>query len=189
MTGETTIDGIDYGPLVVLIGAWTGDRGLDVAPEPDGIEENPYYETITFEAAGDVTNAEQRTLSIVRYHQVVRRKSNDKVFHEQLGFWLWDPADDSVVECFTIPRGVSVVASGTVARHSADEVVFEVSTDPQSSCIAQTPFMAANASTTGFSHRVTVAGDTMSYSETTLLDIYDQTGFRHVDENTLKRAG
>ena len=48
------------------------------------------YETITFEAAGDVTNAERQTLAVVRYHQVVRRKSNDEVFHDQVGYWTWD---------------------------------------------------------------------------------------------------
>ena len=33
---------IDYGPLAGLIGVWKGDKGLDVAPEPDGTENNPY---------------------------------------------------------------------------------------------------------------------------------------------------
>ncbi len=49
---------VDYGPLAGLIGVWKGDKGLDVAPEPDGSENNPYHETITFTAIGDVTNAE-----------------------------------------------------------------------------------------------------------------------------------
>ena len=29
---------IDYGPLAALIGTWRGDRGMDVAPDPDGGE-------------------------------------------------------------------------------------------------------------------------------------------------------
>ena len=52
---HTIIDGIDYGPLAALIGTWKGDKGVDRAPESDGEERNPFYETITFEAAGDVT--------------------------------------------------------------------------------------------------------------------------------------
>ncbi|MEH6634786.1 MAG: heme-binding beta-barrel domain-containing protein [Halioglobus sp.] len=100
MIEHTTIDGINYGPLAALVGVWKGDKGVDRAPEPDGEERNPFYETITFGAAGDVTNAEQQTLSIVRYHQVVSRKSNDEVFHEQLGFWLWDPADDTILDIY-----------------------------------------------------------------------------------------
>ena len=34
---------IDYGPLAALIGTWEGDKGVDVAPEPDGTEEKLYY--------------------------------------------------------------------------------------------------------------------------------------------------
>ena len=83
---------IDYGPLRGLIGSWKGDKGLDVAPEPDGTEENPYWETLDFEAIGDVTNAESQTLTVLRYQQVVRRKSNDEIFHDQCGYWMWDAA-------------------------------------------------------------------------------------------------
>ncbi|MBL1352143.1 MAG: hypothetical protein COA61_002220, partial [Zetaproteobacteria bacterium] len=45
---------INYGPLQQLIGTWKGDKGTDIAPEPDGEENNPYFETIIFEAIGDV---------------------------------------------------------------------------------------------------------------------------------------
>jgi len=49
---------------------------MDISPGPDGQEENPYFETIIFAAAGEVKNAEEQVLAIVRYHQVVQRKSN-----------------------------------------------------------------------------------------------------------------
>ena len=190
---DTIIDGIDYGPLAALIGVWKGDKGVDRAPEPDGEERNPFYETIIFEAAGDVTNAEQQTLSIVRYHQVVSRKSNDEVFHDQVGYWLWDPADDSIVETFTIPRGVAVVAGGSLARPTSldQELVFEVNADAASrECgIVQAPFMFKQAKTTAFTHTLTVKGDEMQYSEITYLDIYDKTAYEHKDVNTLQRVG
>ena len=127
MGSATVIEGIDYGPLAALVGVWKGDKGLDLSPEPDGIERNPYYEVITFELAGDVTNAEEQTLSVVRYHQVVSRKSNDEVFHDQVGYWLWDPADNTIVENFTIPRGVAVVAGGKQAAPESwdEELVFD----------------------------------------------------------------
>ena len=103
MSEHTVIDGINYGPLAALVGTWKGDKGVDVSPEPDGDERNPFYEVIEFEAAGDVTNAEEQTLAVVRYHQVVTRKSNDQVFHDQIGFWLWDSANNGIVETFVIP--------------------------------------------------------------------------------------
>jgi hypothetical protein len=192
MSDQTTIDGINYGPLAALVGVWRGDKGVDRAPEPDGEERNPYYETIRFETAGDVTNAEQQTLSVVRYHQVVSRKSNDKVFHDQVGYWLWDPADDSIVETFTIPRGVAVVAGGKLAEPAdlAQELVFEVAADANSPefGIVQAPFMFKQAKTTAFTHSLTVKGDEMRYTESTILDIYDKTSYDHKDANTLRRV-
>jgi len=191
MSEFTTIDGVNYGPLAFLIGVWQGDEGVDQAPEPDAEERNPYYETITFEAGGDVTNAEQQTLAVVRYHQVVSRKSNDEVFHDQVGYWLWDSADDTLVETFTIPRAVAVVAGGSLGQpDSLDQtLVFEVAAQSGSAefGIVQAPFMYAKAKTTAFSHTVTVSGDQMRYSQTTVLDIYEKKSYDHTDLNTLKR--
>jgi hypothetical protein len=192
MSDHTIIDGINYGPLAALVGTWQGDKGVDRAPEPDGEERNPYYETLTFVAAGDVTNAEKQTLSVVRYHQVVSRKSNDEVFHDQVGYWLWDPADNTIVETFTIPRGVAVVAGGKLAAPASadEELVFEVSAraGDDSFGISQAAFMFEQARTTGFTHTMTVQGDSLRYTETTLLDIYDKRSYEHKDVNTLTRS-
>ncbi len=191
MSEFTTIDGVNYGPLAFLIGVWQGDEGVDQTPEPDAEERNPYYETITFEAGGDVTNAEQQTLAVVRYHQVVSRKSNDEVFHDQVGYWLWDSADDTLVETFTIPRAVAVVAGGSLGQPDSPDqtLVFEVAAQSGSAefGIVQAPFMVAKAKTTAFSHTVTVSGDQMRYSQTTVLDIYEKKSYDHTDLNTLKR--
>ncbi len=86
---------IDYGPLRQLIGTWTGRGGLDIAPEPDGTERNPYFETIVFETGGDVTNAESQDLAFIHYRELVQRESNDEVFHDQTGYWIWDEAPAS----------------------------------------------------------------------------------------------
>jgi hypothetical protein len=192
MSEVTTIDGVNYGPLAVLLGTWKGDRGVDRAPEPDGEERNPYYETIVFEAAGDVTNAEEQTLAVVHYKQIVSRKSNDEVFHHQVGYWLWDSADDTLVETFTIPRAVAVVAGGKLGQpdNLDDELVFQVAAETGSPefGIVQAPFMSNKAKTTAFNHTLTVKGDDMRYSETTVLDIYDKSSYDHKDVNTLHRV-
>lgn len=193
MGSATVIEGTDYGPLAVLVGVWQGDKGVDRSPESDGEERNPYYEVISFETAGDVTNAEEQTLSVVRYHQVVSRKSNDEVFHDQVGYWLWDPADNTIVETFTIPRGVAVVAGGTLSSPASldEELVFSVTAEAGADefGIAQAAFMFRQARTIAFSHTLTVHGDTMTYSESTVLDIYDKKSFDHSDVNTLRRVG
>lgn len=68
---------IDYGPLAGLIGTWTGSRGLDVAPEPDGIQINPYYESATFDPAGEADNA-----STIEYrHELIIEA--DRLIYEQ----------------------------------------------------------------------------------------------------------
>ena len=36
MNEDTTINGVNYGPLAALLGTWEGDKGTDRAPEPDG---------------------------------------------------------------------------------------------------------------------------------------------------------
>ncbi len=191
MTDHNIIDGINYGPLAVLPGVWKGDKGVDRAPEPDGEERSPYYETIVFETAGDVTNAERQTLSAVRYHQQVRRKSNGEVFHDQVGYWLWDPADNTLIETFTIPRGVAVVAGGTLAApvEPGQELIFEVAAvagAPELG-IVQAPFMFAQARTTAFRHTMTVRGDEIRYRQSTILDIYTRKDYDHSDVNTLRR--
>jgi len=181
---------VDYGPLEELIGVWTGDKGFDVSPEPDGSEENPYYETILFEGIGGVTNAESQDLTAVRYHQVVTRKSDDQVFHNETGYWMWDAKAGIVMHSLTIPRSVCVLAGGSYAKPSgsAASVTLEVAAklgDPDWG-ILQSPFMRDNARTTEFRHTITISGDALSYSETTFLEIYGKS-FQHTDKNELLR--
>lgn len=179
---------VDYGPLEGLIGVWKGDKGLDVAPEPDGAEHSPYFETITYTAIGDVTNAESQVLSALHYHQIVSRKSNGEVFHNETGYWMWDPKSETVMHSLTIPRGVCLLAGGKYAgeRSSKSGVTIEVAADVADGPwqIVQSPFMQDNARTISFRQKITVEDGKMSYSETTMLDIYGKT-FEHTDENEL----
>lgn len=181
---------IDYGPLLALVGTWQGDKGMDISPEPGGVEENPYYETITFEAAGDLTNAETQHLAIVSYHQVVTRKSNDEVFHDQIGYWTWDAATHTIAQSVNIPRVVALLAGGSFDGDTSNaSIVLEVrakKNDPDWGII-ESPFMRDSASTLAFEHRVEVTGDSMRYRETTVLDIYGKK-FDHTDENELTRT-
>ena len=185
---DTTIDGIDYGPLACLIGTWKGEKGMDIAPEEDGsIEESPYYETLVFSAAGDVDNAEKQNLTFVRYHQQVFRISTGEQFHDQVGYWIWDKATNTIMNSYSIPRGVSIVAGGTIAddKFTATSALLRVeATDGEEWGIAQSPFMRDNAKTTAYKMAMKVDGDKMSYSQTTFLDIYGR-AFDHTDKSGL----
>ncbi len=185
----TVNDDIDYGPLGNLIGTWKGDKGMDIAPEPDGAENNPFYETIAFSAAGDVTNAESQVLATVHYRQIVHRKSNGKIFHDETGYWMWDARAGIVMHALTIPRAVSVLAGGAFDGENDDGgITLEVSASRNDKDwnIIQSPFMQNNACTTEFRQRVTVRDKQMFYAETTIVDIYGKL-FEHTDENELIR--
>ena len=54
--------------------------------------------------------------------------------------------------------------------------------------IIESPFMAEKASTRSFSQKVTVGDGKISYSQTTLVDIYGKKQFVHTDENELTRS-
>ncbi|MBV1914830.1 MAG: FABP family protein [Pseudomonadales bacterium] len=182
---------VNYGPLAGLIGVWNGDKGIDIAPEPKGTGETDYFETITFTAIGDVTNASKQTLSVLHYSQIVSNKASGDVFHHESGYWMWDPSDNTIMHSLVIPRGVAVLAGGTCAAPSSvqDTVTIEVkATDGDKDWnIAQSPFMQNNAKTTSFQHSVTVGNGKLSYSETTMLDIYGRV-FEHTDANELTRG-
>ena len=182
---------IDYGPLAELIGVWEGNKGKDVAPEPDGPAESPFYETITITPVlGEVDNAETQELVAVHYRQVVKRKSNDQVFHDETGYWLWEEKAGLIMHSLTIPRAVSVLAGGNYngEKDSEGRLVFQVSASQESDDwkIIQSPFMRDNARTTKFDHKVVVGNGKLSYSETTIVEIYDRV-FEHTDENELIR--
>lgn len=181
---------VNYGPLSNLIGLWKGDKGIDIAPEPDGQEENPYYETIEYVAVGDVKNAESQVLAVIRYHQIVKRKSNNEIFHDETGYWMWDASAKVIMHSLTIPRSVCLLAGGTYKNKTADnkEVVIEVaaSLEDKDWNIIQSPFMMKKARTTSFFHRITIGNGKMAYKEITTLDIYGKV-FEHTDENELTR--
>ena len=163
---------------------------MDVAPEPDGTEHNPFNEQLLFEPIGTVTNAEQQTLAALRYHQVVSRKSNDKVFHNETGYWLWDAASNVIMQTLTIPRGVALVAGGKFAGNPAvlpAELVVRAAVDDDQWSIVQSPFMRDNARTVSFMHSIVVSAERLEYTETTELEIYGRS-FSHTDTNTLSRS-
>ena len=179
---------VDYGPLTGLIGSWGGDKGLDVAPEPDGSAESPYYETFEFTGCLTVENADSQELAVVRYQQIVTRKSDGKIFHDQTGYWMWDPATGIVMQSLTIPRAVAALAGGRAVEKDG-QTILEVRAalnDPDWGVI-QSPFMRDNARTLSFAHRLIVEGNSIRYRETTGLDIYGRK-FDHTDENELERT-
>lgn len=180
----------NLGPLAALAGIWEGDKGDDIAPDddPSEVENNKYRERMVFEPIGRVDNHAQ-VLYGLRYATTAWRLGADDGFHEEVGYWLWDAANEQVLRCFIVPRGVSVIAGGTA---KADAKAFELTADVGSETygICSNKFLDAEFKTVRYELKVTVHDDgSFSYWEDTQLQIKGQGEiFHHTDENRLRRV-
>jgi hypothetical protein len=188
---HTIIDDIDFGPLALLPGCWKGDKGVDIAPSSDGtVDESLFHEELMFETVGHVSNAGQQLLAAVRYHQKVYQKSDNTQFHDQVGYWIWDDSQQTVMFTLTIPRGVALVAGGQFDPESATGGSVFISVESNEGGdwgVAQSPFMRDNATTKGFKIDMQIDGNKLSYSQTTFLDIYGRS-FDHTDKSQLTKV-
>lgn len=183
------MDKLKGSPLSKLIGTWKGEMGIDIAPKPEIDENNPYYETLTIEPVDiNIENAEEQELLAVRYNQIVREKSNDKVSHSETGYWIWDRNENTIMNSFSIPRGVSVLAGGEIKLIN-NELQFNVSVKENDTKwgIIQSPFMLKKAKTLSFSRQFKMSNNKLTYTQETVLDIYGKI-FSHTDENTLYKV-
>ena len=177
---------VNYGPLANFLGVWEGESGVDRAPKPQGDKTTDFYEKITFSPVGDVDNAEEQDLVVVHYHQVVTRKSDGKVYHNQTGYWMWDKGSDEVMFSIAIPRGVCVLANGSYEQGADVNFKVKAQIDDPAYSILQSKFMQEKAKTEAFAIDLNLSADTLSYSQTTFLDIYGLK-FEHTDTSSLKK--
>ncbi len=179
----------NLGPLAPLAGIWEGDKGDDTAPDDDPREKeiNKYRERLVLEAFGPVNNHAQ-TLYGLRYSTTAWRLGEESAFHEELGYWLWDPAEKQVLRCFIVPRGVAVIAGGTV-EPNAREFHLEADVGSETYGICSNLFLDREFKTVRYELKVTIHdANSFSYEEDTQLKIKGQSElFHHIDKNTLKR--
>ena len=160
--------------------------GVDIAPKPEVDENNPYYETLTIESVdNEIENAEEQELLAVRYNQVVREKSNNKVSHSETGYWIWDKNENSIMNSFSIPRGFSVLACGELELiNNTLQLSVSVKEKDTKWGIIQSPFMLKKAKTLSFTREFTISNNKLVYTQEMVLDIYGKIS-SHTDENTL----
>ena len=110
------------------------------------------------------------------------------MFHDELGYWMWDPESGTIMHSLVIPRGVCVLAGGIYRGEKNDDgmsiIEVEATVEDSDWNITQSPFMSSRAKTTAFSHKVEISGGKMNYKETIFLDIYGKP-FEHTDQNEL----
>jgi hypothetical protein len=177
----------NLGPLRALAGVWQGTRGLDIKPKADGPKKQAYVERIELQPIDPQTNGPQLLYGL-RYHTHVTKPDQVKTYHDQVGYWLWEPATGTIIHTLTIPRGQVVMACGKAA---ADASSFElVATEGKPDFgICSAPFLLDAFRTTEFRIQVTVNADgTWTYDEDTVLQIRGQAEpFHHKDRNTLHK--
>lgn len=175
----------NLGPLRALAGVWTGVKGDDQHPVAEGTESDAFVERYEAQPIDFQTNGPQLLYGL-RYLTHIVKPGEVATFHHQVGFWLWEPAAETVVLTLAIPRGQVALASG---RCAADATTFEVSATRGSTTygIASNPFLDAAFTTTDFQMIVTANPDgTWTYEEHTHLVLPDRDEpFDHADRNTL----
>lgn len=177
------------GPLAALAGTWEGVDGDDTAPSDDrGVEKNLFREHLVLEPFGPVDNHEQHLWGL-RYSTVGYRLGVEESFHEETGYWLWDADAKQVFRCFLVPRGISVIAGGTVEPGAKE---FELSAELGSPTfgICSNPFLDREFKTVRYELRVTIHDDgSFSYVEDTQMKMPGREAiFHHVDKNHLRRV-
>lgn len=177
----------NLGPLTGMAGIWRGNRGLDVKPKVEGPKKQVFVEQIELQPIDPQTNGPQLLYGL-RYHTHVVKPDQVKTYHDQVGYWLWEPATGTVIHTLTIPRAQVVMASGHAAP-DAKEFELVASKDSANFGICSSPFLDYAFKTVEFRIKVTInSDDTWSYEEDTVLMIKDKTGpFHHTDRNHLIR--
>ncbi len=186
---STIYEGIDYGPLFSLIGTWKSEKGVDVAPDEDGGEKlSEFHETIVFTPVGDLDNAEDQILVGLHYHQAVTRTRDGKKYHNQTGYWMWEPKTGKIMFSIAIPRGMCLLAAGGFTGELGDVTLkVKASNDDPNFKTVESDFMSAKASTEGYEGEFRIVGENLIYNQTTFLDIYGRK-FDHTDNSILTRV-
>lgn len=179
---------MNLGPLRPLAGIWTGSRGLDIKPKSEGPKKQAFVERMELQPIDPVTNGPQLLYGL-RYHVHITKPDQLKTYHEQVGYWLWEPATGTVILTLTIPRGVNVMAAGHAAADARNfKLVATQGLEDWGIC--STPFLNRAFKTIEFNISVSVNTDgTWSYEEDTALAIQGATEhFHHTDRNVLTKV-
>ena len=178
----------NLGPLRRLAGTWESDAGVDINPKADGPERRVYRERIVMEPIDAQANGPQLLYGL-RYHIHINTPEEAITFHDQVGYWLWEPATGLIMQSLAIPRGQVVLAGGT-AKPDDKTITVEARRGDTRFGICSTTFLEEAFRTDYFRLDITFHDDdSWSYVSRTDLAIKGKTpAFEHRDTNTLRRV-
>ncbi|MBW8812353.1 MAG: FABP family protein [Caulobacterales bacterium] len=182
-----TLDNL--GPLRRLAGIWEGRKGIDLNPKAEGPERREYIERIEMQPIDPQANGPQLLYGL-RYHIHIIATDEDGTFHDQVGYWLWEPATGLVMQTVAIPRGQVVLAGGRAAADGVSLVV-EAARGSTEFGIASTAFLEHAFRTDSYRLEITFDADGgWSYVSDTMLAVRGAAApFRHRDRNALVKVG
>jgi len=178
----------NLGPLTGMAGIWQG-TGEDVHPKATGPKRQAFIERYELQPIDPQTNGPQLLYGL-RYHTRIVKPDVVETFHDQVGYWLWEPATGTVFQTLAIPRAQIAMAVGR-AEASAKTFRLEAVRGSETNGIVSNPFLERAFQTTRFSIEVTIhANGNWSYEEDTVLTIPGvATPFHHTDRCMLTKIG
>lgn len=178
----------NLGPLRRLAGRWEALEGVDIAPKAAGPEQRIFIERSRFDAIDPQTNGPQLFYGL-RYHIHITTREEDITFHDQVGYWLWEPKTKLILQTLAIPRGQVALASGH-AEPDADTFSVSATRGQTNYGVCSTDFLEYAFRTD--SYRIDIAfdgDDAWHYDIQTMLTMPGQAEpFLHHDRNSLRRT-
>src|ERR1700754_360600 len=177
----------NLGPLRRLAGIWEGVKGVDLNPKEDGPERREFTERIELQPIDPQANGPQLFYGL-RYHTRILATDEDATFHDQVGYWLWEPATGLVMQTLAIPRGQIAMAAGH-AKPDDTSLVLTATRGQTDYGICSTDFLEKAFRTDSYRIEVTFHPDgSWSYVLDTVLIVHGQGPFQHRDVNTLVKV-
>jgi hypothetical protein len=178
----------NLGPLRAMAGVFEGQSGSDDHPVADGNENEGFTERYELQPIDFQTNGPQIFYGL-RYHTHIDSPTEFGTFHDQVGYWLWEPMAEQIVYSLSIPRGQALIALGP-ATPDAREFELTATLGSQVNGVVSNPFLLRGFRTTSYRIAVSIGLDgSWSYESEAVLEIpgFDEP-FHHVDRNTLHRV-
>ena len=178
----------NLGPLRRLAGIWEGRKGVDLNPKADGPQRKEFTERIELQPIDYQLNGPQLFYGL-RYHTRILATGEEATFHDQVGYWLWEPATGLVLQTLAIPRGQIAIASGQ-AVPDAQSLVLTARRGETEYGICSTAFLEKAFRTDSYRIEVTFNPDgSWSYVLETMLLVHGRSQpFQHRDVNTLTKV-
>ena len=178
----------NLGPLRHFAGIWEGNRGVDVNPKADGPETRNYYERVEMQPIDPQANGPQLFYGL-RYHLHINTPEEDITFHDQVGYWLYEPATGLILQTLAIPRGQIAIAAGHAAP-DARKLSVRAERGQTEYGICSTAFLEAAFRTDSYQLDVEFHADgSWSYVSDTMLMVHGRDEpFRHRDHNRLVKV-